>query len=779
MHKYKYLILSGGKNRRMHGRNKLFMEVGGKIRLEAIRELIEATESASGMGLYGEKPEILLSTAPLKDIAEDDRRLYESSGLPVIEDIIGDKGPLGGIRSGLESRDCEALLVISSDFFSPDDDILTPLISNYRETGRPTFYRKDPGYAHPLPGIYTRDMLCKLREASERGELRLSGFVESFSKDHTVDILELSSGKTFYNLNTVYDVLRAEGLAEHKTSAVTLEEALSLAKETFPPLKGSEELSLYEATGRYIAEDYRAPNPQPPFRRSPLDGYAVRSSDLRGASKSSPVTLKVSEISYAGDKRQLEIKAGEAVRIMTGAPIPAGADTVIMQEMTDGAEGVRDETGVYRPGKVKIYCESDRGKNIVPEGEDYGKGELLVRKGEKLLAPQAALLASMGAGRVKLSPRVRISVFSTGDELVAPGEEAGYGKIYDSNLPGAVAIFKLCGEEIVRAERLRDEEDSIYKKMREALSDSDMVVTTGGVSVGKKDLMPRVLERLGAGTVFKGILMKPGMPTRCAECMGKPIFCLSGNPAAAFTHMELLIKPFLRHLHGIREDISWKKGRAMLVDSIEKKSPRRRVLRGYTEGGRVYFPGGRFSSGSLRGLEKSNCFIDIPEGSPALCPGSIVDVIYQDVENKGMTGEYTVKKPFIYAVSGYKNTGKTRLVNELLRRLKKAGIKAACIKHDGHDFIPDVPGTDSFSFREAGALGCGVFSGRRFMITREQAVDELFMAAAFPDAEIILIEGLKESDHPKYVCSYPEKEAEPDRVFEAMMRLYSEYRKEL
>ena len=145
----------------------------------------------------------------------------------------------------------------------------------------------------------------------------------------------------------------------------------------------------------------------------------------------------------------------------------------------------------------------------------------------------------------------------------------------------------------------------------------------------------------------------------------------------------------------------------------------------------------------------------------------------------GFLHNNTVKKPFIYAVSGYKNTGKTRLVNELLRRLKKAGIKAACIKHDGHDFVPDVPGTDSFSFREAGALGCGVFSGRRFMITREQAVDELFMAAAFPDAEIILIEGLKESDHPKYVCSYPEKEAEPDRVFEAMMRLYSEYRKEL
>ena len=116
MHKYKYLILSGGKNRRMHGKNKLFMEVGGKIRLEAIRELIEATESASGMSLYGEKPEILLSTAPLKEITEDDRRLYESSGLPVIEDIIGDKGPLGGIRSGLESNPALVVAPIRVNF---------------------------------------------------------------------------------------------------------------------------------------------------------------------------------------------------------------------------------------------------------------------------------------------------------------------------------------------------------------------------------------------------------------------------------------------------------------------------------------------------------------------------------------------------------------------------------------------------------------------------------------------------------------------------------------
>ena len=793
---YGYLILSGGKGLRMNRKNKLTLEVNGISQIERLKRLIGSTESSLGKDEQVSGREVFLSCTKRERMTESDKELYDSADLPLIEDIIEDCGPVGGIFSALSLSKKDALIVLSSDLYTKSGNALLPLIKSFLETGRPVFYSNESGIISPIPGIYTKDMLHDMSSSLEKGELSLCRVIREYSRKKAIELIRCTESGIFRNLNTLSDVVeaekseKAECRSDHTAGrSLGLEEAFDRLKNAFDVEKTemkAEAVELWDAAGRYIAEDVSAPIAQPPFDRSPLDGYALRSEDIAAASQDAPAVLKVIDKAYAGDTRRLCIGKGEAIRIMTGAPLPSGADTVVMQEQTDCGEGKPDENGGYISGNVRIFTSSEAGKNIVYAGEDFTEGKLLLRKGEQLEAAGVALLASAGLMRLKVSPKIRISVFSTGDELTSPGGSLEYGKIYDSNLYGAVALFKLCNENVVRAEHLKDDAGLIAEKIKTALEDSDIVITTGGVSVGQKDVMPEVLELIKAETVFHRLDLKPGMPTRCAKCGGKAIFCLSGNPAAAYTHMELIIKPFLRYLHGACDGEPWERKNAILLQDIKKKSPKRRLLRGFFENGAVSFPEGCFSSGSLCGLERSNCFIDIPGGSPPLSKGSIVDILSFDSLNRPVrSNRYSSdsscgakeiynerKKPLIYAVSGYKNTGKTRLINALIPRLSEMGLRVACIKHDGHDFEPDVPGTDSRSFRDSGAIGCAVFSAGRFMLTRETACDERLLMSAFPDADIILIEGLKNSKYPKHICNYPEEEADIDGVLREIMKLY-------
>ena len=256
------------------------------------------------------------------------------------------------------------------------------------------------------------------------------------------------------------------------------------------------------------------PIDQPPFPRSPLDGYALRSADTEGASRETPVSLKVIDEVFAGGFCLSRVTEGCAVRIMTGAPIPEGADCIIMQEDTD-----------YGMETVNIYRSLRHLQNYCFAGEDYKKGTLVMKPGMQLSAPEIGVIAGMGIGRLSVYRKLRALVMSTGSELVSPGQPLKPGQIYDSNLHMLLAQLRMWDIEITAGNLMDDDPEHACAFIRENADRADIIISTGGVSVGKKDIMHDVLDILGAEKLFWKVSLKPGMPTLCGLISGKPVHC--------------------------------------------------------------------------------------------------------------------------------------------------------------------------------------------------------------------------------------------------------------
>ncbi len=535
-----------------------------------------------------------------------------------------------------------------------------------------------------------------------------------------------------------------------------LEEARECLISQVRMIEETERIPLLDSVGRILAEDICAAQDQPPFPRSPLDGYAVRGTDTNGATAESPVRLRVIGKVYAGSSFSGTVGAGEAVRIMTGAPIPCGADAVIRQEDTD-----------YGEDMVAVATEVAPYQNYCYQGEDYKKGDILLEKGARINGIALSVIAGAGLGRVKVIRKARVAVISSGDELVMPGEagEESFsyggeilpeGKIYNTNLPLITGRLIEFGTMPIAMESCPDDPAQMAGRIQALAREADLIITTGGVSVGQKDIMHEALKLLDARQLFWKVKIKPGTPTLAAVYQGKLIICLSGNPYAAAANFELLVRPVLGVL---TDDARWnlKKARAVLQNDSKKRGGTRRFVRGFLNGGKVWIISGNHSSGALSSMAKSNCLIDLMPGEGCGEKGSEVWVYLLDAQ-AFLTETKLDRHPFIFAVSGYKNSGKTTLITRLIPELSARGFQVATIKHDGHDFVPDVPGTDSYRHREAGAYGTAVYSDRRFLVTKEQAVDENKLTELFPEADIILIEGLKNGAYPHYFCRYPEEE---------------------
>lgn len=315
---------------------------------------------------------------------------------------------------------------------------------------------------------------------------------------------------------------------------IGLNKAQEMLLEKVDKIRETESISLWDAAGRVLAEDVFAGHDQPPFPRSPLDGYAVQSRDIEGASKESPVRLRVIDGVDAGHVSAKCVSRGTAIRIMTGAPIPEGADCVIGQEDTD-----------YGEENVEIFEEVRAYENYCYAGEDYRAGARILSKDTVLGSAEAGILASLGREEVLVYRRPGVSVLTTGDELVLPGEALGPGKIYDSNLYTLVTRLMSLGMDVIQKGRSGDEPGEAAEWIREAAQVSDIIITTGGVSVGRKDIMHEVLKLLGCERIFWRIAVKPGMPTLCASYQGTLLVCLSGNPFGAAVNLELLVRPVL------------------------------------------------------------------------------------------------------------------------------------------------------------------------------------------------------------------------------------------
>lgn len=395
---------------------------------------------------------------------------------------------------------------------------------------------------------------------------------------------------------------------------ISIEQAVSLLIK-HAAIKGTITLPLMEAAGYICAEDLKAAIPQPPFDRSAMDGYAVRRMDLESASNEMPVRLPISDCLYAGSSPNTVLAPGHAARIMTGAPLPLGADCVIPQELADCD---KNTAIFYKPQTGKL--------NICRQGEDITKGTLLIEKGIRLQAAHIGILASQGISQLQAFQKPVIAVMSTGDELISMGNSLSPGKIYDSNQPMLCARLMELGAQPFPLSPGADQANLLRDRISEALKSCDMIITTGGVSVGQKDLLPEAVQQLGGQILFHGIASKPGSPALAAAYKGKLILCLSGNPFAAAATFELIGRPVINFMSGLISPFPTQCN-AVLCSSFSKDSKIRRFVRAHLSGGTVSIPDACHSSGALSSFAGCNCLIDIPAGNPPLQAGETVRVI--------------------------------------------------------------------------------------------------------------------------------------------------------
>lgn len=392
---------------------------------------------------------------------------------------------------------------------------------------------------------------------------------------------------------------------------ISLENAQEFLRANIKPLM-HKRLPLYEALGCVMAEKVLAQIDQPPFPRSPYDGYALRAIDSVGATHENPAEMRITGQSFAGKPAEVTLGAGEAVRIMTGGVIPQGADCVIAQEQTDGGET-----------QVKIYKELKPFENYCQLGEDFMRGTEIIPNGIPVTAAVLGVAASAGCTELDVFPKPRVAVFSTGDELQSLGQALGNGQIYSSNSVLLSARLKELGIAVTENTCVRDDLTELISSFEEANRTSDLIISTGGVSVGLHDLVPEALEKLGAKIIFKGVDIKPGMPAVFALLNGKPILALSGNPFACAVTFELLARPAIAVLSSDKR-METRREKAVLSKDCVKKRPVRRFQRGMLEDGAIAIPGEQ-GNGQLRTMIGCNCLVELPAGNEPIAAGTVVD----------------------------------------------------------------------------------------------------------------------------------------------------------
>ncbi len=397
---------------------------------------------------------------------------------------------------------------------------------------------------------------------------------------------------------------------------LTLAQYLDLVLDSvtqLPPM----ELSLAEVNGCVLAQDIYARWPLPSFDNSSMDGYAVISADLVNASESSPVTLPVIDDIPAGFKSLETLQSGQAIRIMTGAPMPAGADSVIPVESTDGGSEI-----------VQIRAPIELGSCIRHEGEDVRAGELVLTKGTYVGPRQIALIAAVGHGAISVIPKPRVAVLATGSELVEPGTDLKFGLISDSNSFLITAIASDSGAAAYRLPPAEDDEDKLIEILEDQVHRADLIITTGGVSMGAYDPVKAAFLKLGTAQ-FHQVAMQPGMPQGFGS-VGEaaiPIITLPGNPVSAYISFEAFVRPAIRKMRGLTQ-LQRPQHTAILKGELRSPINKVQFARArFIEGGHVEPVGTGQGSHVLGGLAQADALIVIPVGVDSIASGDQVQVI--------------------------------------------------------------------------------------------------------------------------------------------------------
>lgn len=395
------------------------------------------------------------------------------------------------------------------------------------------------------------------------------------------------------------------GVAEARALIVSIAQSHRLPAES---------ISLSSAIGRILADDVIAPHDVPGFANSAMDGFALRAADLPSAGEKH--FRLIGEI-FAGGNTASEVETDTCVRITTGAPIPAGADTVVMKENTR----IEADRVIVMPGTLPAA-------NVRPAGEDYHVGDIALRRGCRLGPAQLGVLASFGVTDVPVVRRPRAVLLTTGDELVAPGNPLGFGQIHDSNRYSHGGLLESLGVELVRHERVRDDPAALRDALQRAGANADLIVSSGGVSAGEADFMPRLVAEIGKVHFWK-VRIKPGMPFLFGQIGAAMLFALPGNPVSGFATCMALVKPALDAMSGVTGQTP--RLRARLRSAIAKRHARAEFQRAKLEcdAEAVLWttPHAKQGSGMLRGVAEADALIMLPEGEREFAIGEAVEVM--------------------------------------------------------------------------------------------------------------------------------------------------------
>jgi molybdopterin molybdotransferase len=402
---------------------------------------------------------------------------------------------------------------------------------------------------------------------------------------------------------------------DYDPNSMPVAKAREYIRAFLTPVTGIERLHVRSALGRILAEEIVSPIAVPAHDNSAMDGYAVRHADL---TPDADVTLRVIGTSFAGKPFTGTVGPGEAVRIFTGAVMPPGCDTVIMQER---ARAVED--------RVTLGAGAKCGQNRRLAGEDIQAGAVVLKRGQPLRPAELGLVASLGIGEVSVYRRLRVAFFSTGDELVSIGATLGPGQIYDSNRYTVYGMLTRLGCDVLDMGVIRDTPEAVEDAFRSAAAVADVVITSGGVSVGEADYVKQMLDRLGE-VLFWKIAMKPGRPLAFGKLGTAHFFGLPGNPVAVMVTFYQFVREALLILMGQSEVPPVPTFKAVLASPVKKVPGRTEFQRGIlsldAHGQWQVRTTGDQGSGILSSMSQANCFVILPDGQGNLEPGASVDV---------------------------------------------------------------------------------------------------------------------------------------------------------
>jgi molybdopterin molybdotransferase len=534
---------------------------------------------------------------------------------------------------------------------------------------------------------------------------------------------------------------------------ISVEEALDKVLNYVEVLE-PERKPILDCLGQVLAEDVYSTIDIPPLDNSAMDGFAVRAEDTRGVSESSPRHLAVVGEVAAGSMPTKEVGPGTAIRIMTGAPLPEGADAVIKFEDTDE---VNRKSSRKDLSQIGILCQAKKGLNIRRRGEDIARGNLVLQEGTVLRPQEIGVLASLGLSTALVIRRPIAAILATGDELIGVDQPLAPGKIHDSNTYTIAAEVSRYGG-IPRILGIgRDSVESLTEKIDAGL-DADMLITSGGVSKGDYDIVKDVLAEHGE-IGFWTVCMKPGKPIAFGvikKAKGRkkrkvPHLGLPGNPVSSMITFEQFARPAILKMMG-RKILAKPSVWAVTETDIANSDGRRvfaRVM--VTRRGGQYHASiaGPQGSGILTSMTRANGLAVIPESSKGVQAGDMVEVQMLDWEEE----QGQVKTSPIVSIVGRSESGKTLLMEQLITEFKRRGYKIAALKHSHCGAIEvDQPGKDTWKFAQAGSDGVCISSPRKLAFIKKSdhdlRIDEVLPIIG-PEFDLILVEGFKKSELPK------------------------------